>query len=109
MRLEAAASGSRAKRPSSAIAAQGGAYGPVATGVGDRVEVGRVRPVAAVDEQALEAELHARVVLALLRAQRGVDLEAPVLLCQQIAHVRLGDGGGAAVQRAWRDRVDLRP
>ena len=77
--------------------------------LGDGVEVGRVGAVAALAQQRLQAELHARVVLALVVLQARVDLEARVLVGHQRAHVVVADGLRRAVQRSRRERVDLGP
>ncbi len=59
---------------------------PSETGIlGDRPEARRVGGVAAVAQKRLEAELHAGVILTLLCAQPGVDLEARVLVEADVA------------------------
>ena len=76
--------------------------------LGDRAEVRRVRAVPALAQDPLEPDLHARVILALAARQSRIDLEAAVLVFEQLRHGVGLDLGGGAMERARRERVDPR-
>src|SRR5207244_8562198 len=83
---------------------RGGQRKPGETAVlADRVEMGGVGTVSAFCEDPLDRDLHAGVILTLVRWQPRVDLEPLVLPGDEVADLGVGDVGHGPPQVAWSD------